>query len=250
MGNEGSTCSVGGCEGAKPKLKLGMCGKHYQRLTKHGSTDLPPRAYRMCEGPECSRRAGAGGLCRSHYKQRRLGKELAPLLTATKNLGRPAYCVFPDCGRPHKARGLCKAHNDHVKKAQTLRPVKDYAPGAICSELGCDREAIARGLCAKDVMYSYEVVRRYGLTLDQYDTLLQEQGGVCAICGTGNANGRRLSIDHDHSCCPGSKACGRCVRALLCANCNLVLGHAKDSAERLRAAADYLDRTNPGRPMD
>lgn len=235
------TCSVDGCEGAKPKLKLGMCGKHYQRFTKYGSTDLPPKVYRMCDGPECSRRAGTSGLCPSHYKQQHLGKPLAPLLVAAKNLGRPAFCVFPDCGRPHKARGLCKAHRDHVAKGQALRPVKVYNPGAICAEPGCDREAIARGLCAKDVVYSYEVVKRYGLTLDRYEEMLLDQGGVCAVCKGVNANGQRLSIDHDHACCPGQRSCGRCVRALLCAGCNFILGHANDDAARLRAAASYVE---------
>lgn len=237
------TCSVEGCEGVKPKLKRGMCGKHYQRLTRLGTLELPQRSWRMCDGPQCSRRAGDSGLCRSHYQQRHLGKGLTPLLVATKDLGRPALCIFPDCGRPHKARGLCKAHNDQVKKAQALRPVQARTPGLMCSETGCEREAIARGLCAKDLMYSYEVVKRYGLTLDQYDALYQSQGGVCAICGRVNANGYRLSIDHDHACCAG-KSCGKCVRGLLCGKCNLTLGNAEDEAERLRRAADYLDQWN------
>jgi hypothetical protein len=235
------TCSVDGCEGVKPKIKLGMCGKHYQRFTKYGSTDVPAKVYGMCDGPECSRRSGSSGLCPSHYQQRYLGKELTPLLVATSNLGRPAFCVFPGCGRPHKARGLCKAHRDQVAKGQDPRAIKLYNPGAICVEPGCDREVVARGLCAKDLVYSYEVVKRYGLTLDRYDAMREAQGDTCAICRGVNANGYRLSIDHDHKCCPGSGSCGRCVRALLCAKCNFAIGHAGDEPQRLRDAADYLE---------
>ena len=229
-----------GCD-RTDRIKLGMCGKHYQRLTKYGTTELPERRLSRCEAPECSRIAGTTGLCRSHYKQRHLGKELAPLRVATKDLGRPTHCTFPGCGRPHKARGLCKAHADHVAKGRELRPVKIYDPNATCLSDGCDRKALAHGLCSRHRQTEYDVVLRYGLTLEKYEALLSAQGGVCAICKGVNANGYRLSIDHDHACCPGNKSCGRCVRALLCGSCNHMIGHAKDRPERLRAGAEYIE---------
>ena len=37
----------------------------------------------------------------------------------------------------------------------------------------------------------------YGITLDDYNTMLTEQNGVCAICGT-KPGTRSLSVDHDH----------------------------------------------------
>lgn len=237
-----STCSIKGCEGAHPKIKLGMCGKHYQRYVKYGAIDLPGRSTPTCDGPECVRPAGTSGLCRSHYKQSHLGKPLAPLLVATKDLGRPASCTFPGCNRPHKARGLCKAHRDHVTKGQELRPVQEYNPGATCSQPGCEKAAIARGLCAADNWFFHQTLRRYGMNADQYAELLAAQGAVCQICGRVNANGNRLSIDHDHACCPKGGSCGRCVRGLLCNKCNLFLGNADDDAARLRKAADYLDQ--------
>lgn len=240
----GSTCSVKGCEGVHPKVKQGMCGKHYQRYVKYGTTDLPKRAVPVCAGPDCSRPAGVSGLCRSHYKQSHLGKPLAPLLVAAKNLGRPDFCTFPGCNRPHKARGLCKAHRDHVAKGQELRPVQDYKPGALCSQPDCEKPAIARGLCAGDNWFFHQTLRRYGLTAERYAEISAIQGGVCEICGGVNANGNRLSIDHDHACCPKGGSCGMCVRGLLCNKCNLFLGNADDDADRLRRAADYLERNN------
>ena len=87
-------------------------------------------------------------------------------------------------------------------------------------------------------------IERHGLTLTDYDLLLLKQGGGCAICrrpDTTLPDGqvRRLDIDHDHRCCPGVTSCGRCVRGLLCNDCNRGLFRF-DSAV-LRAAADYFE---------
>jgi hypothetical protein len=61
--------------------------------------------------------------------------------------------------------------------------------------------------------------RHYRLTPEQFDQMLASQGGVCAICGGSG----RLEVDHDHSCCAGSRSCGHCVRGLLCHRCNSTL---------------------------
>lgn len=85
---------------------------------------------------------------------------------------------------------------------------------------------------------------KYGLTEADYNRLLEEQGGGCAICGCppeASAKGT-LAVDHDHACCSGQKSCGRCVRGLLCGKCNSSIGLADDDPDRLRRAASYLDR--------
>lgn len=78
--------------------------------------------------------------------------------------------------------------------------------------------------------------KHYGITLDDYDRMLSDQGGKCLGCGseTSGPDGHPLVVDHDHRT-------GR-VRELLCSKCNLVLGNALDNPEVLRALADYLDR--------
>lgn len=83
----------------------------------------------------------------------------------------------------------------------------------------------------------------YGLTQEQFDNLLKEQDGRCAICQRAFTNTLLPSIDHDHSCCPSKKQgdrpqtlCGRCIRGLLCKSCNTGLGMFNDDFERLRSA--------------
>jgi hypothetical protein len=89
-----------------------------------------------------------------------------------------------------------------------------------------------------------EVDLRHKYKMDQkaYDRMLTAQNGVCAICGRINDNGKALSVDHDHSCCPGKRSCGNCIRQLLCGNCNNGLGRFKDDPMLLKKATEYLER--------
>ncbi len=85
-------------------------------------------------------------------------------------------------------------------------------------------------------------LREFGITAQEYDAMLEAQGGGCAICGRTEADsGARLHVDHDHSCCPGKGSCGSCVRGLLCLGCNTALGGFRDDPVRIQRAADYLN---------
>lgn len=69
----------------------------------------------------------------------------------------------------------------------------------------------------------------------------------CDICKREIVNARDgqrpvLNVDHDHGCCPGSYSCGRCVRGFLCAQCNSVIGYARDDIAIVRSAVAYLER--------
>lgn len=75
---------------------------------------------------------------------------------------------------------------------------------------------------------------KYGLDLDEYNTLLEEQDGVCAICGDECPIHEHLSVDHDHE--TGE------VRGLLCAHCNRMLGSARDDITVLARGIEYLNR--------
>lgn len=96
---------------------------------------------------------------------------------------------------------------------------------------------------------SHALKRRYKLTLEEYEQMLAEQGGVCAICGTddpcGPPNAPFFAVDHDHACCSSGskKTCGRCVRGLLCFRCNCGIGSLDDDVAVLRSAIAYLERS-------
>ncbi len=84
---------------------------------------------------------------------------------------------------------------------------------------------------------------RIGMTVEQYLALLASANGMCAICGStevGSANKARMSVDHDHRCCPGDKSCGKCIRGVICNRCNTGLARFDDDPDRLLAAAAYL----------
>lgn len=76
--------------------------------------------------------------------------------------------------------------------------------------------------------------RSYGITVEQYDQVFEIQGGVCAICGGVNLDGRRLFVDHNHET-------GK-IRGLLCLPCNYALGYLKESPELFIKALHYLIR--------
>jgi hypothetical protein len=81
----------------------------------------------------------------------------------------------------------------------------------------------------------------YRVTPDEYTAAVKAQGGGCALCGT-PPGARSLAVDHDHGCCPkASTSCGRCVRGMLCANCNIGIGNFDEDPVRLDAAAVYLE---------
>lgn len=118
---------------------------------------------------------------------------------------------------------------------------RDGGMGSKCSE--CTRHRTKKWAADNpDRKKDADLRRNYNISLDQYDKMLARQGGGCAVCGATEAeNGRSLAVDHDHACCPDTKkSCGKCVRGLLCNNCNRCIGWAKDDIARLERMADYL----------
>jgi len=79
-------------------------------------------------------------------------------------------------------------------------------------------------------------LRRYGLTEEQYNLLVEKQKGKCAICKTPGSESRfgKLDVDHDHTS-------GNFVRGLLCHRCNTAIGLFRESPEILSAAINYLE---------
>jgi len=87
-----------------------------------------------------------------------------------------------------------------------------------------------------DTIFENYLKRTYKIDLEKYNSMLQEQDNVCAICKKECVTGKKLACDHDHKT-------GQ-VRGLLCANCNRGVGYLNDSIDNLEAAVLYLKRTS------
>lgn len=85
----------------------------------------------------------------------------------------------------------------------------------------------------KDSKRRTRLKSRYGISQEQYNTMLEEQSGVCYLCGNPPKENDRLCVDHD--------ADTKAVRKLLCRQCNVGLGNLKHNSELLRKAAIYLE---------
>lgn len=167
-------------------------------------------------------------------------------------------CIYEGCGRPVKSRGFCNGHYQQNSKGQELKPIR--------TKKVTDRDELGRKNCAgcsdwkpvdeffkaatkvdgltlhcKACSRDMELRRKYGINLEQYAAMLDKQGGTCAICPkTPEENGMSLAVDHDHSCCSGNRSCGKCVRGLLCDNCNRGIGFLQDKVDVVLNAATYL----------
>ena len=119
------------------------------------------------------------------------------------------------------------------------------------SSCGCDLSYIAatvetkkkrRGQRRTDSpTYKQEghLLRTFNKTLEWRNEQITVQNNKCAICEREFVY--TPHIDHDHECCSGKTSCGKCIRSLLCHNCNTAIGNLKDSPELLRKAATYLE---------
>lgn len=79
------------------------------------------------------------------------------------------------------------------------------------------------------------LLKKYGMSITEYETQLKKQNGVCSICNRTNKDGRKLSIDHNH-------LTGQ-IRGLLCGKCNMGLGllHGDDGVDLLIVAIEYVN---------
>ena len=187
------------------------------------------------------------------YKTRicqRCGSEYQPTSAPQK------YCV--QCGSVNKIQYFAQYYLDHKIKrvntcpicgegytptnsnqiyCKTCGPIKrrqqQNASRKVCTQR--EKENNPEGLKEKRRRWGHtpsakksahkRVLKRYGMTPEQYDILLLAQGGVCPICGRPLPS--PADVDHDHRT-------GK-VRGLLCTRCNLALGLVHDDAKLLRA---------------
>jgi len=73
----------------------------------------------------------------------------------------------------------------------------------------------------------------YGISVEQFDSMIEQQAGLCAICTKPMKPGHDTHIDHCHET--------NKVRAILCQRCNRGIGHFYDDTALISAAVKYLE---------
>jgi len=138
---------------------------------------------------------------------------------------------------PGKALKRC-SHCRQVKSVEEFTRHKSNKDGLSCYCRPCKR------VMAKKYNKQPRVVRQirdrqlqraYGITLEDYNLLYDQQKGMCALCGkTGKRFGLRdgLHVDHNHKT--------NRVRGLLCNTCNRGMGLLQDNPVILERAVEYL----------
>lgn len=154
-------------------------------------------------------------------------------------------CKFSDCNRESNRKGLCYTHYERKNKNMPMdAAIREYRPkgaGLVRNDKG-EKECIRCGewkqpeefskssasigglqATCKLCCYKYHVNYTYNLDWESYERMLAEQDNCCAICKKVFLATKPV-VDHDHTCCSGTKSCGKCVRGLLCTNCNTRMG--------------------------
>jgi hypothetical protein len=128
----------------------------------------------------------------------------------------------------------------YCKSCDTTKPIDEFylrnktsmVRHSTCKE--CDRKRVAGNY--DPIKYQEQHLKRsYGITLNEYNEMLEEQGHRCKTCGTTKAGGKhgKFMVDHSHNT-------GK-VRGLLCKSCNIALGEIKDNRQTLLNMVEYLE---------
>lgn len=206
----------------------------------------------MCSIDGCGGKVEARGLCRKHYgRWYRHGDALAVDHRTSEHRVRVAGCSIENCGNDHYAKGLCNKHYaaSRVPGPSTFtcahcgkefRARNHSSVDRYCST-ACKTKARGRSAAGQQSVRKWQFKTKYGVSIEDYESLREGQGRGCAICGRVDPIGRVsqfgpdywLHVDHDHE--TGN------VRGLLCSNCNQAIGLLGENVDNVRRAVAYLE---------
>jgi hypothetical protein len=204
---------------------------------------------KRCAFDGCQRMSSTAVYCAAHRRQRSSGSEMSSIpsrLDRIRITGPGTQCLVSDCVAEVHSRGWCLNHYTLWKNDRPVTSINEAVP---CEGCGADlvRSDRRQMYCAPCKTLSLKM-RSYGLKARDWFRMLAEQGGVCAIPSCGESDSSKFHVDHDHNCCPGTRACGKCVRGLLCHLCNIAAGSLGDDPERVDGLASYLRATKVAAP--
>ena len=123
----------------------------------------------------------------------------------------------------HVCKKCCKVQNAKKWQSKTLAQRKEH-----------NRKNRER--YSSDERKDIRLKARYGITLNEFNEMIETQNNKCKICSVelthGPVHTSNARLDHCHDT--------QKVRGILCHNCNSLLGHAKDNATILKNAIRYL----------
>ncbi len=209
---------------------------------------------RRCKEKDCGQPHVAQGLCEAHYRTlRKYGQTESPFGYGNRRK-HPLYESWRWQVRVKEGRVKewddfwvfvkCVGEKKDKHRLRRLNPKEAWSPdNFFWQEITVDGDKAhkMREWKKKNPLRAkgYDLKSNYGITLDRYMEMYDEQGGKCAICekeGTsyskGNGRTTTLVVDHCHKELRNRK--------LLCSDCNKGLGSFKDSAELLGRAIKYL----------
>lgn len=133
-----------------------------------------------------------------------------------------------------KTCSTCKESKLHT--AFVKSPLHKDGYHGVCKPCRNDQRRKNGRADTKEQRRKWALKSSFNLTIEQYNSMLRQQGGVCKICKAGPETSYKgvLHVDHNHKT-------GK-VRGLLCAACNVAIGYMVDSPARLRDAATYLEK--------
>lgn len=181
----------------------------------------------FCKNPKYIHQGKSKGWCLEHICERikfkvRSYKELLPLW------------AFKRC----QVHGLLNFDQCYIHKnpGKTDRFICKYCTKSYINSRYCPEKEKIRNAKKASQNRNRELKCKYGITLPEYNAILQSQNNSCAICKTRSLSSKRKSFDVDH--CHKTKQ----IRGLLCHSCNVGIGFFQDNIELLKQAISYLSQ--------
>lgn len=226
-------CGVFGCD--RPQIAKGICDLHYRRLKRHGHLDhgRPKDWGDRASHPLYAywaqvRRNGTPLVEKWHTDFWNFVRDVGERPSASHALFRPDknQKMGPDNAVWSESKGGPPRNDEHVGHRKAHKQYQaDYL----------------RRRRHDDPFHDLRVGLKmnHGISLEDYEAMMDAQGAVCAICGrpehrrsTTGGRAFRLAVDHCHKTST--------IRGLLCSMCNHAIGYLEDSPALLARAADYL----------
>ena len=150
-----------------------------------------------------------------------------------------------------KARDANPEQKKKCAKCKEYKLLKEFHRGegpfgkrSYCKDCSCKKlkewrnknperyRELSRKHSGTDKCRNTELIRKYGITLAQYNKMLIEQRYVCKICHKKNNINHTLYVDHHHE--------SGVVRGLLCQKCNLIIGMCDEKPEILLKIVEFM----------